>query len=88
MVQQVDSLILQALETLNESPDHVYALSYNTRNSKWVVVRMDRMRDVEQAGTFHVRPFATGSTAAMACGDALRLRFVPEPTIADAVGHL
>lgn len=82
-------LSLQALEVLNESPDFAYALTYNTRNNKYVMLRLDRVRGitqlldegVTQPATYRVMAFSAGNTPADAARDALKLRLAPERTV-------
>lgn len=89
-------LSLQALELLNESPDHVYALTFNTRTvgngsqGKWMVLRLDRVRGIAaildegetQPATYRVMAFSAGNTPEEAARDALRLKLAPERTVA------
>lgn len=87
--EQTPPISLQALELLNESANDVYALTYNPRNSKWVVVQLARVRGLTalldegaiQPATFRVVSFTAGNTPNEAARDALRLQQQPERTV-------
>lgn len=72
------SLETQTLQLLNDDPAHIYGLIYNPRTRKFGTVVFNRQSDDDAqtglcVGT--MRPFSAGDTPAMACKDALTLRF-------------
>lgn len=76
--------VLDTIRLLNESPNYVYALTFNSVTRKWMTVRVDRTERYAE-GKLEVRLFSAGNTPGEAARDALLLRYAPEPTLPDAI---
>lgn len=72
-----NSLETQTLQLLNDDPAHIYGLIYNPRTRKFGTVVFNRQTEDNTEGLCvgTMRPFSAGDTPAMACKDALKLRF-------------